>query len=878
MCAALAACFSALLLCATPGLATPFADVPANHWAYTYLQALVADGVIDGYPDGLLHGDRALSRYEMATIVARVIARLHERDVPRPSRADLDKLQKLVDALKDELDGLGVRVTNVEDELASLNSKTRTASAFTIHGQLTQNGSFRQRTLASRAIDGSLADPFVTAFLSTDETNDPFAATNSGIELRTADRIVLGYRVSDNLAVSLPVHVLNFEYGGAFAQQSKFDVEPGVKIDVASAGPVQNLELHFGALDDMRSSRTGLAFRAPSGGSATPFEQPLQPFQKGVSIAGSIFGLTDVRASFSRVDQVLLNTQNTTVLDPTGTQGSTGYLFPIVVPQNGYTQTVPAGQLATDAFSGHGNALAQVYLSKKAILGSIYISYYDGTLFDAQGNVLATSPGSPAAPPPFVYNDAYNALVFAPALAADARIVVSYTGVALSTNTNLQRYMINARIDHKIKGLPGAAIGLTFNRIFDFDDLSPVGNGTIAYGAAPQASGPVSDTVFGVDAQVPILGAFVARNAFPILYGEVARSTFSPDFRSTPALSDSAGVLGVRAQFGGVETSVQYQNVGAKYLDGAPYRYYGNAPSLFAFYKGAYVPEFFGNGNTSAINAEFDAQLVNGPNHPLVAQNPNLTFAYPVFNPFRSTGPTFFQAFTPNSRGMTASLAAPLTIAGRPITARAQYQHLEQINPDSGSTANFAPTYPTQTKLALDSVTLGAQARIARRVSVGVSGTYETLKRPDYTAQQYYPIDPVTGKPDAAAVAAAEAAFPTTPVGGQFAGGGSQIPFYPNFVDIHRYGYTARAAVGLTRNVGVDLAYGSQRYGGSYGTTASQNISQRKDYLEGNVTYTIPKTNSTVSFQARNYRYSDDVVPSYNFNQNRQDINFTIRF
>ena len=38
--------------------ATPFSDVPANHWAYQYIQSLAADGVIDGYPDGKFKGDR----------------------------------------------------------------------------------------------------------------------------------------------------------------------------------------------------------------------------------------------------------------------------------------------------------------------------------------------------------------------------------------------------------------------------------------------------------------------------------------------------------------------------------------------------------------------------------------------------------------------------------------------------------------------------------------------------------------------------------------------------------------------------------------------------------------------------------------------------
>src|SRR5271169_1053587 len=106
------------VLCATnqAASATPFSDVPANHWAYQYIQSLAADGLIEGYPDGKFKGDRPMTRYEMAVIVARVIAKLQENEKPYtgPTKQDLDKLQKLIDALKDELDALGVRVTNLE--------------------------------------------------------------------------------------------------------------------------------------------------------------------------------------------------------------------------------------------------------------------------------------------------------------------------------------------------------------------------------------------------------------------------------------------------------------------------------------------------------------------------------------------------------------------------------------------------------------------------------------------------------------------------------------------------------------------------------------------------------------------------------------------
>lgn len=86
----------------------PFTDVPTDSWAYDAVSTLANDGVIDGYPDGTYQGQNTMTRYEMAQIVARAMA-----------KTDLDKADKaLVDKLAaefaDELDNLGVRVADLE--------------------------------------------------------------------------------------------------------------------------------------------------------------------------------------------------------------------------------------------------------------------------------------------------------------------------------------------------------------------------------------------------------------------------------------------------------------------------------------------------------------------------------------------------------------------------------------------------------------------------------------------------------------------------------------------------------------------------------------------------------------------------------------------
>ena len=91
----------ALGVTASAYAANPFSDVPAGHWAYDAVNKLAAAGVVDGYPDGTYGGDKLMTRYEMAQIVAKAMAK----------GVNVDKLAA---EFADELDSLGVRVANLE--------------------------------------------------------------------------------------------------------------------------------------------------------------------------------------------------------------------------------------------------------------------------------------------------------------------------------------------------------------------------------------------------------------------------------------------------------------------------------------------------------------------------------------------------------------------------------------------------------------------------------------------------------------------------------------------------------------------------------------------------------------------------------------------
>ena len=107
--------------------ANPFSDVPAGHWAYGSIAKLAAAGIVDGYGDGTYRGDRLMTRYEMAQIVARAMAK----------GANVDRLAS---EFADELDSLGVRVAKLEKK--SDNVKI-TGQAWYHYGDTSYKGSVK---------------------------------------------------------------------------------------------------------------------------------------------------------------------------------------------------------------------------------------------------------------------------------------------------------------------------------------------------------------------------------------------------------------------------------------------------------------------------------------------------------------------------------------------------------------------------------------------------------------------------------------------------------------------------------------------------------------------------------------------------------------
>ncbi len=112
MVAALTAAMVMGAVSTTFAAANPFSDVPAGHWAYDAVSQLAQDGIVDGYGDQTFQGDKNITRYEMAQMVAKAMAKANSG--AKVSGADKAALDKLAAEFSDELNNLGVRVANLE--------------------------------------------------------------------------------------------------------------------------------------------------------------------------------------------------------------------------------------------------------------------------------------------------------------------------------------------------------------------------------------------------------------------------------------------------------------------------------------------------------------------------------------------------------------------------------------------------------------------------------------------------------------------------------------------------------------------------------------------------------------------------------------------
>lgn len=88
------------------------ADVKSSHWSYQAVKQLTEAGLVEGFDDGMFHGDRNLSRYEMAVIISRAMDKQEQADIQQKII-----IQALQDEYSKELKNIGAQIEELKQKV-----------------------------------------------------------------------------------------------------------------------------------------------------------------------------------------------------------------------------------------------------------------------------------------------------------------------------------------------------------------------------------------------------------------------------------------------------------------------------------------------------------------------------------------------------------------------------------------------------------------------------------------------------------------------------------------------------------------------------------------------------------------------------------------
>jgi hypothetical protein len=103
----------------------PFIDVTSGHWAAEDLKFLVDRGIITGLPGGKFNGDKSLTRYEAAIMMARAV-RYVLKNPSQVSPDDIKALQNLLFQVSDQMQKSSGELDQLKGTVASIQAKTGT--------------------------------------------------------------------------------------------------------------------------------------------------------------------------------------------------------------------------------------------------------------------------------------------------------------------------------------------------------------------------------------------------------------------------------------------------------------------------------------------------------------------------------------------------------------------------------------------------------------------------------------------------------------------------------------------------------------------------------------------------------------------------------
>lgn len=161
--------------------ANPFVDVPSDSWAYKSVVELADAGIIQGVDGQYFQGHRNITRYEAAEMVAKAMAHMDKASVEQRAL-----INKLADEYADELNSLGVRVTNLENRVGHTrvfgdvfvryryqNGNKKNDSSWDTRFRIRAQGQVNDRTKVTAGVSTGFR-PFASNGAASDEGNNPY--------------------------------------------------------------------------------------------------------------------------------------------------------------------------------------------------------------------------------------------------------------------------------------------------------------------------------------------------------------------------------------------------------------------------------------------------------------------------------------------------------------------------------------------------------------------------------------------------------------------------------------------------------------------------------------------------------------------------------
>ena len=261
---------------ATAFAANPFVDVPSDSWAYNSVVELANSGIIQGVDGVHFQGERNITRYEAAEIVAKAMA--HEDRANAEQRA---LINRLADEFSDELNNLGVRVSNLEDRVGNVKLTGDARVRYMKQGKTLKDDDswqFRGRLRANAKINDR-ADAVLGMEYNTNfgyNTAASASASNAGKDHFYVDRAYVNYALDNG-------HKWNVMVG-------RYDYELGNNMGLIYGNNFDGAQLKFA--DNKMAATVGYGkFKEGDLNDSKTAYGELEGFFGGGSVAGSAVGV-----------------------------------------------------------------------------------------------------------------------------------------------------------------------------------------------------------------------------------------------------------------------------------------------------------------------------------------------------------------------------------------------------------------------------------------------------------------------------------------------------------------------------------------------------------------------------------------------------------